>query len=310
MMSVMVIIWGFHFIIIKDAVADIPPLTFNALRFLVGLLAIMPFALHEKHALRLSRHNLVLVLAAALTGPVLYQIGFALGIERTTATNTALLLATIPTWTAVFSILLGIIEIHKRLLMGVAISLSGIVLVILSRSKTGLALSHDDLVGSLLVLGAAMAGGMANVVSKPVIQRVGSMPLAIWKYWITTAVLVIIARNDLLSLSADNVPPSSIPNILYSGILAGAGGFLVVHIGIREIGPTRSASYFNFNPIIAAFASILILREPFSVWLLLGGGLTLLGVIMVRINTFLRPHPPPTGPATHRNPKRHPVAHG
>jgi drug/metabolite transporter (DMT)-like permease len=33
---------------------------------------------------------------------------------------------------------------------------------------------------------------------------------------------------------------------------------------------------------------VLILREPFSGWLLLGGTLTVLGVMMVNRNTYLR----------------------
>ena len=309
MLSAMVFIWGFHFIVVKDAVADVSPLTYNALRFTVGLVAILPVAWHERAALRLSAHDVWLVIVVGLTGPVLYQIGFAEGIERTTSTNTALLVATMPTWTAVFSILLGIVEIRRRLALGIGMSLVGIALVVLSRSGSGLSLTHDDLIGSLLVLGAAVAGGLSNVVSKPVVDRIGSMPLAIWKYGITTVSLIILASGDLVSLSAETLPASSFPNILYSGILAGAGGFLAVHIGIRDIGPTRSASYFNFTPIVAAFAGILILREPFSAWLLVGGVLTILGVIMVRMNTFLRPHPPSTGAPARRRSERRPVPH-
>ena len=35
-MAFMVLIWGFNFIVIKDAVTDLAPLAFNALRFMAG----------------------------------------------------------------------------------------------------------------------------------------------------------------------------------------------------------------------------------------------------------------------------------
>ncbi len=112
--------------------------------------------------------------------------------------------------------------------------------------------------------------------------------LGIWKYILTTLTLSLLAGPKLLTLSAEQIPAANIPNILYSGMLAGAGGFLVTHLAIREIGPTRSSSYFNFNPIVAALAGVLILHEPFSGWLLLGGALTVWGVMMVNHNTYLR----------------------
>jgi drug/metabolite transporter (DMT)-like permease len=299
LLSVMVLIWGFHFIVAKDAIAAIEPLTYNALRFLVGLPAVLIFAALQKSALRLSRRDLALVTVLTLTGPVLYQIGFVLGLKRTTSTNTALLIATLPTWTALFSIALGMVEIRWRLLAGVALTLIGVALVVLSGAEDGLALSHDDLVGSGLVLGAAVAGGLANVLAKPVVDRMGGLPLGIWKYILTALTLSLLAGPKLLTLSAEQVPAANIPNILYSGMLAGAGGFLVTHLAIREIGPTRSSSYFNFNPIVAALAGVLILHEPFSGWLLLGGALSVLGVMMVNHNTYLRRSVPAAEPLPH-----------
>ncbi len=293
-MSFMVLIWGFHFIVAKDALSNIEPLTFNALRFLVGLPVILPVALRQRRALRLTRRDAALITLLTLTGPVIYQVGFSLGLKRTTTTNTALLVATMPTWTALCSIAIGMVEIRRRLLAGIVLTLSGVLLVVLSRSESGLGLSHDDLLGSALVLGAAIAGGLANVFAKPVVDRLGSMPLAIWKYWITTVTMIVLAGPGLFSLTSAEVPTDRIPNVLYSGMLSGAGGFLAIHLAIREIGPTRSASYFNFNPIIAAFAGVLILREPFSPGLLLGATLTLLGVMVVRRNVYLRrPAPAP-----------------
>ena len=37
LMTVMVFVWGFHFIVVKDAVGDMDPLTYNAVRFTIGL---------------------------------------------------------------------------------------------------------------------------------------------------------------------------------------------------------------------------------------------------------------------------------
>jgi O-acetylserine/cysteine efflux transporter len=291
LMSGMVLIWGFNFIVLKNGVEHIPPLTFNALRFLVGLPLILLLAWYERHLINLSRRDVLLMLVLVLTGPVLYQVGFALGIKRTTSTNAALLVATMPTWTALISIMIGMVQIRRRLLIGMAFTLAGVTLVVLSRSEEGLRLSHDDLIGSALLLGAAIASGAAYVVNKPVIDRLGGMPTAIWKYTFTTLALTAIAAPDLLKLSSNGIPLRFVPNILYSGILSGVGGYVVVHYALHEMDATRSASYYNFNPIVAGFAGILILGEPFSLWLLAGGVLTVGGVVVVRNNLYARQKP-------------------
>jgi O-acetylserine/cysteine efflux transporter len=291
LMSGMVFVWGFNFIVLKNGVENIPPLTFNALRFLIGLPLILLLAWCERHLIGMVRRDIVLVGLLALTGPVLYQIGFALGIKRTTSTNAALLVATMPTWTALVSIMIGMVQIRRRLLIGMGVTLVGVLLVVYSRSSGDFALSHDDLIGSALLLAAAIANGIANVVNKPVVDRLGGMRLAIWKYVFTTIGLSLIAAPGLLSLSGHDLPLRVVPNILYSGILSGVGGFVIVHYALHEMDPTRSASYYNFNPIVAAFAGILILGEPFSLLLLAGGVLTVGGVVVVRNNIYARRKP-------------------
>ncbi len=292
-MTGMVFVWGFHFIVMKDAVADIPPLTFNALRFLIGLPVLLIFAHYQRTWRTLPRRDIALIGLLAFTGPLLYQIGFVLGIERTTATNAALLAATMPTWTALFSIVMGLVEIRRRLLIGISVTLIGVALVVLSRSEDGLSLSHDDLIGSALVLGATLASAISNVVNKPVIDRLGGIRVAIWKYIFTLSGLLILAGPEIVQLSGDDLALSSTPSILYSGVLSGVGGFLAMNFALQEIGPTRAATYFNFTPIVAAFAGIAVLGEPASIWLLTGGALTLYGVAMVRYNIYLRKRPAP-----------------
>ncbi len=291
-MTGMVFVWGFHFIVVKDAVGDMDPLTYNAVRFTVGLPALMLFGWHNRAWLHITRRDLWLLALLTLSGPLLYQIGFALGIKRTTSANTALLVATMPAWTAFFSIALGLVEIRRRLLIGIGVTLVGMALVVLSRSRNGLSLSHDDLVGSALVLGAAMVGGLGNVTSKPMVDRVGGVTMAIWKYIFTTLGLLAVSAPQLVHFSAQTLPLHNIPNVLYSGMLSGVGGYVAVHIALKELGPTRTSAYFNYNPIVAGAAGVLILGEPLSAGLLFGGALTLWGVAVVRHNIYLRKKAP------------------
>jgi len=287
-MSFIVIIWGLHFIVMKEGLSDVEPNTYNAIRFVAGLPIMLAVAYTQRAAMRLSWRDAALVIGITIIGPFGYQIGFASGLDRTTSTNTALLVATTPAWTALLSLFAGMVIVRRRLLAGIAITLAGVGLVVLGGAGADVALSEDDLIGSALVLGAAIVGAVGNILSKPVLDRLGGMPVAIWTYIATTIGMILLAAPDLATLSSSDVPARALPNVLYSGLLSSAGGFLAWNYALKVLGPTRASTYHNFPPIIAAVAGILILSDPLTVGLALGGPLTLAGVIIVRQNTLLR----------------------
>lgn len=288
-MTFITVIWGFHFIVMKRGLSDFSPMTYNALRFLVALPLISLVPLRDRAIVQVTWRDVVVLALLSVVGPIGYQIFFATGLKLTTSTNTALLVATMPAWTAVFSIAAGLVLVRRRMLTGIILTLGGVTLVILSQSGAGLSLSHDDLVGSFLALVAAVTSAVSNLFTKPVIDRLGGMRLAIWTYWFTTLGMTLIALPDLLTLTRADFPLRVWPNILYSGLLSSALGFLVWNIALRDLGPTRAATYHNFTPILATFGGIVVLNDPLTLGLLAGGFLTLLGVLIVRHNTFMRP---------------------
>jgi O-acetylserine/cysteine efflux transporter len=288
-MMLMVFVWGFHFIVMKDGFSGVAPLTYNAVRFMVALPLIL-LLMARQPALRcfpsMPQRGL---LAIAMIGPLGFQVGLAWGLARTTSTNSALLVATMPAWTALISIGLGQVATSRQILAGLALAFGGVTLVVLSRAGADLSLSTDDLVGSLLLLGAALAVAFESIASKPLVDRHGGMTVAVWKYLATLVGLLVLASPDLLRFSPDVLPADRIPHILYSA-LAAVTGFVVMNYAVGKIGPTRTTAYFNLNPIVAAVAGIVALGEPLTVSLVIGGVMTLWGVRVVR--HAAQPRPP------------------
>src|SRR5437868_14625745 len=99
----MVLIWGVNFTVAKIALAQIPPLAFNAVRFPMAALLLF-VVLEARGQLYLPpRDELPRVIIVGLLGNMLYQMFFIMGLDRTTAGNAALLLAGTPIITALFS---------------------------------------------------------------------------------------------------------------------------------------------------------------------------------------------------------------
>lgn len=95
-----------------------------------------------------------------------------------------------------------------------------------------------------------------------------------------TAALLIVALHEGLVQTWMQVAPAAWVWVLYLGMLGTAAGFLWYYEGVQAIGSAKASIFINLVPMFAiAFATVL-LGEPITLPLLLGGGLVITGVYL------------------------------
>ena len=112
MLSVAVI-WGLNMPIMKFSLARVDPFLFNAMRLAISAVVLGlivwwrgdPIVDWESKERSPRKQMFLIVLFAFLTG-FAYQVLFLLGIDRTSAGNTALIMSALPMWTALLAMLL------------------------------------------------------------------------------------------------------------------------------------------------------------------------------------------------------------
>jgi drug/metabolite transporter (DMT)-like permease len=295
----LVLVLGFHFIVLKDAVDNFAPITFNALRFMIGavIMGVLVVRLRGTGRLHMDKRDLLLLFPATLFGLAGFQVLIVLALELTTSTNVSLVVATMPLWAAVISVVIGQILPRPGLFVGLVTVLFGVALVVLSSSEGTFRLQGPDVVGSGLALLGSFLLGSFTVLTSGIVERYGGVTNAIYRHLFTTFGLVVVAMPDLVTLTPDDLPLELAPNFLYSGLLASLSGFFISNYAIEKIGPTRFTNYTNFQPAVTAVAGILLLGEPLTWPLVIGGTLTIGGVMTVRHFTTDR-LPAATPPAT------------
>jgi drug/metabolite transporter (DMT)-like permease len=295
-MGTAVTIWGLHFIVVKDALDTLSPATFNALRIAIGLVVLLALSRGRHADLRIAPRDVPRLVVPGLCGQFAHQLFFILGLRHTTSTNTALLIATAPTWIALFSVALGITLLNRALILGVFMTLAGVMFVTLGQSGAGLSISSSDLLGISFALGSALALAGYNIGVKPLMDRYGGLPVVIWVFVSTLVGLLIAAAPNLVTLHAADLTPRIWLSLFYSGAFSAALGYMLETRALRSLGSARAGTYYNFMPVVAAVAGILLLGEPLTLFIALGGFLVLSGVIVVRRHTLLRPTDSPPVP--------------
>lgn len=301
---VLALIWGVNFSVIKASLDQLDPLAFNALRFPLACGALLL-------GLRLFRGPLELprpedrgrVVALGLLGNAVYQLFFIYGLDRTRAGNAALLLATVPVWTTLFSTARKHERPTSRVWIGVVGTFLGMILVV-SGGGAALRLGGATLTGDLLTVSAAVLWSIYTVGSRDLVVRYGSLPMTAWTLWAGTPVLVLLGAPALVGTDWAELTPLAWGGVVYAGLLAIGLAYLLWYRGVQRIGNTRTAVYSNLVPVVALLVAWAWLSEEPTGLQLAGAAVILGGLTLTRHH---RPGREPGSPAETRvSPPRRP----
>lgn len=226
-------VWGATFAVVKEAVAQYGVVSFLAVRFAVGTLGLVPWALG-----RLDRRSIAAgsVVGLALAAGYLFQ---TFGLRGTSATNsgliTGLFVVFAPLWNrALFG------ARTPRLVWGaIALSLVGLLLL----AGTG----PDPLAwGDALTLGAAAAFGLQIALLGRFGKQHDTLALAMVQVAAATAVFFLAWPW----VDPCVLPPATVwPAILLTGVVATSLGFAVQTLAQKHIPPARAAVIFALESV-------------------------------------------------------------
>ena len=273
----MVVIWAVNFSVTKVALEEVHPLAFNAVRFPMAA-ALLYIVLRLRGPIPLpTRAELPRVLALGLLGNLMYQMFFIFGLNRTTAGNASLLLASTPIITALLSASLGHERVRPRVWLGVIGTFGGILLVVLG-GHARVASGPATLVGDLIMFGASIAWAFYTVGSRPLVERYGALPITAWTLWIGSAGLVLAGLREVLRTDWPQVSGLTWAAMIYAGVLSIGVAYIIWYYGVERLGNTRTSTYSNVVPVIAMTVAWLWLGEVPTATQLIGTVIILGGV--------------------------------
>ncbi len=275
--------WGVNIPIVKYSVGEVDAFVFNAVRLVFATIALGIFAWFEARrgqSIRGPFSKSRFAVFAILTGLV-YMWMFMFGVTRTTAGNVALLLSSMPMWTAVLSYFFIQERLGRITWIGLAITLSG-TLTIVFMGKEKISFSSAYLMGNLFMMCAALTWATGTIVSRKLLFSIGPMTLAFWSALVTTPVHVLSVSYKLI----DTLPELMVPRILlatiYSGLFSTGLAYALWHVGVRQLGGSHAAVYQNFVTLVAVLGGWFFLGEQPLTTQLIGGGLIIAGVLVMR----------------------------
>jgi drug/metabolite transporter (DMT)-like permease len=263
------LIWSSSFAVTKVALAEIPPMTLGALRF-VPAAAVLGVAVHmgpDRRRLPSPRQRLTIG-AAGLLGITAYFALENVGVDLASASDATLIVASYPILTLVLS---GRAAFSPARLTGMLVAVAGVWLVV--RGQPGG--SH-----SLWGDGFLIAGGVVWAAYNILARRDGSGASPI----VVTYYQTVAGAGGFALLSLSEVDRWSVPSggtVLRIGFLAGlcsVAAFLLYHHGLRGLEPSVAVNLLNVVPVAGLVWAVVLAGETLTITQVLGGAVVIAGV--------------------------------
>jgi drug/metabolite transporter (DMT)-like permease len=284
--------WAAQYAAYKTASTQMGPVAVSAWTFLFATLILLPFLLKERLPSKdfrgprcWSRRDWTGFIVIGIFGLVPASAFLAWGTERSTASNAALIYLTVPILTAVLaSIILGERMTWIRGL-SLGISLAGVVLLSRSDLRQQSLVRSEFLVGNVLVLLACASSSFYNVYSKDLLKRfsgleilvygyamalVLSIPLLIWSEPLTWSVIASYTTATWLSVLVLSVFSWGLAMVLWMFVL-------------RRLDVSQASASIYLLPFLGVLISAVTLHERITGSMLIGGGITLAGAVMITV---------------------------
>ncbi len=278
---VVMVLWAANFIVVKSAVAVLPPIGFTFLRFLLASATLLVLLRWREGSIGLPRRDLLAFLVLGAIGFGAYQMLWTTGLTTVAAGDSALIIAATPVLVALLAVLARSDILTPIKLAGVLISFAGVAIVI--ASGPGLSIG-GSLVGEVITFGAAICWSVYTAFGAPFLRRYSPLRATAWATVAGTTVLAPIALLQLAEIDRSAFTLEVGGAILYSGFIAAGISNVIVLNGVKVIGPTRTAALQFLVPALAVVMAAAFLLEPIRIGQVLGGAVIIGGVLLTRRN--------------------------
>ncbi len=223
----------------------------------------------------LTRRDGLRLAAVGVCVVVGYHISLNVGTKYTTAGTAALVVALSPALTLVLATAFGLEHASLRRAAWLAVAFAGVAIVVLLGA--GAELSFANAKGPLIVLAAPAAFAFYNVLLKPLLGRYDLLALTAATSLVGTVFLLPFVSASTLD-SVTGISAEDAILVLYLGVVSTFLGYIGWNIGLRGLGATRAVTYTYLISPLAVLIGAVILDEPVTLWLAVGGALVLGGV--------------------------------
>ncbi len=271
-----VLFWGLSFVATKVALQSFTTFTLIFARFFLASCILTALILHQGFP-RLRRKDHAKLFLTAMFQPGLYFIFETIGLQHTTAPMAALIIATVPIAVLVAAFLFLGERTGPASLLGIGLSLVGIVILVTGDPQVTWTLS-GRLLGNVLVFGAVISAALYMVCVRHLGQEISALEITVMQFIYGTILFLPAFCLEIPAMQWSEISNHSLLAFAFLVFFATIGGFLCYNYALTRIQASRAGVFINGIPVVTAVGAWAMLGETLTPSQISGGLLVLCGV--------------------------------
>ncbi len=278
---VLSIIWGLAFVAIKVLESQLDPVNMTLLRWFLasaGLLAIAPFVGKPRSAF--ERKDIPRLLLVSFANVVAYHLSLNFSEGVISAGLAVLLVAVGPVFIMILSAIFLKDSGGRRAAYAVILAFSGAVILTYGSASGGL---YATVPAILEALGTALSYATFAVFSKPLVQKYGARPIAVFTGLTGTVMLLPLLTGSFV-VQVSGLSLFGWGAMLYLSVLSTVVGYMLFYTLIGRSRVTRLSIQLYLIPVVGVLGGALLLNEAVTPYTVLGGGAMLTAVAIATMS--------------------------
>jgi drug/metabolite transporter (DMT)-like permease len=228
-----------------------------------------------------NRKDLLYLFGCSFFGVVINQTLFLVGLDMTTPINSSIILSTNPIFAFVFAALILRERITFLKGTGLAIGLSGVLLLILQNGTPDL--GSSTFLGNVYTLVNTISWAFYTVVIKRMLEKYHPVTVMKWTFLFGMLTNIPVGYHQWSTMDWSSIPVKAWLEIGFVIVFATYLGYLLITFGLRRLSPTIVSTYTYMQPIIAAYLATLMGQDHIDVVMIVATLLIFSGVFVVSI---------------------------
>jgi len=275
-----IFLWSVGIIVGRGVHTQIPPVGLSFWRWFLAAMVLLPFAykqLQRERAVVRTHLSTFVLLGSLLVGAGTLLL---IGLNYTTAINTALINGAQPALTVLMSWVLIRDRLSRLETLGVFAALVGVVTMV-TRAEFQEITALEFNIGDLLIISAVVcyAGYAVNLRKLP--KELGLIPALCIILLIGSLLVAPFYILETLMIRSVPLTGLTVGSVVILALFVSIFAMLMWNYGNRTIGHNQAAIFVNLLPVFGSLMAIIFLDESLYAYHFVGAGFVCLGIFLV-----------------------------
>ena len=264
----------------KVSVNEISPISFGFIRFGAASILFLITLKIKNGDLKFDKRDYPKLVLLGLLCIPLNQFFFLTGIKMSFASHSGIIYSLNPIFAYLISIIRKTEKFFISKLIAILLTVVGVFFIFYEALSVN-AQGSNVLKGDLLLLFAVLTFSLYLTLGKELIEKYNALKVTTFAFLSGSILYIPLFIYDFHNLTLNNITIIGVVGYLYLTIVVAYLAYFAWYYALKFIAVSKITTMSNLSPLLTVIFSVIFLSEHISIYLIIGGLITIVGVFIM-----------------------------